>query len=703
MNQKFKIARRNMLAVFLIVSIICSTALVQMGFALTPIQITVNSSKTVAINNFSEGFQLEGQDVYIWQERSAMKQLTVDANFKLVRIWSNIIEPCTRWSESTKTGTWDWSRVDTLLRRIAEVGAEPLICLGFYSWETGGIIAPSGMTKNPQTGLPYSTSWGAYCAEWVKHFKQVGLTVRYYEMINEVYQYWKNDGWPVAQPKLGYFMELYNAAAKAMHAQNPNIKLGNDASIMKGVLDYFVSNGENLDFLSYHGYGTGSLSTSDSEILNAAETKYISESSSYYGVDKARQLYKEKRNIDLPVVKSENNIDYCYSSGTDPRIQKMLGAVYHALTFRVFMLKNYAYNIYFHFASSATSEQREPSGGAGFGMVNSDNNKPWYVYYVHEIFGQNLAVGDKIVESTSSAEDIRVIAWIHGKKLNVMLICKVDQTRTVQLQGLQGKFNFSKIDNTISWKTPNIQTGTISPTDLLTMNGYTVMLLQGAVSTTPSPPSPSVTIFEDNFETGDFSKWTGTSTSSGETATIVNWKPHHGTYHGRFASDVSTNSEYAYCYKIVDNAEMYARGYVYVPRGLPLSDNDDRFYFIRLRTSSQSLAGVGIRHNADVDSWVLYGANGSGLVGPAYANSPTIQTGKWYCIELHWKKDAVQGLVELYVDGAKILQITSIDTSYYGNASKVDFGLISATNVEQTQIIYGDCFKLATAYIGPEA
>lgn len=703
MATNFNITRRNIRAFCLVVCIICSTQLISRGSASTPIQIAVNSSKTIGTNNFSRGFQLEGQDLYIWQQQSPLKQLAIDANFKLVRIWSYIIEPCTGWSESTKTGTWDWSRADTLLRSIAEVGAEPLICLGFYSWGTNGIIAPNGMAKNPQTGLPYSSSWGAYCAEWVKHFKQVGLAVRYYEMINEIYQYWKNDGWPIAQPKLGYFMELYNAAAKAMRAQNPNAKIGNDASIMKGVLDYFISNGENLDFLSYHAYATGSLSTSDSEILNAAETKCIGESSSYYGVDRSKELYKEKRNIDLPVIKSENNINYFYTGGTDPRIQQMLGAVYNALTFRFFMLKNYAYNVYFDFTSSATSEQRKASGGLGFGMINSDNNKPWYVYYASEMFGQNLAVGDKIVESTSSAEDIREIAWIHANKLYVVLICKVNQVRTVQLQGLQGKFNFSKIDNTISWKTPNVQTGTVSSTDILTLNGYTVMLLQGMASALPPPPNPPATIFEDNFETGDFSKWTGISVSSGETATVVNLKPHHGIYNGRFASDARTSSEYAYCYRSIDNTEVYARGYVYVPRGLPLNDNGDRFYFMRLRAGSQSLSGVGIRRNNGVDRWILYGSDGSGLVGPSYAGSSTIQTGRWYCVELHWKKDASQGLVEVYVDGTKILQITGIDTSYYGNANKVDFGLISATSVQQAQIIYGDCFKLATAYIGPEA
>jgi hypothetical protein len=297
---------------------------------------------------------------------------------------------------------------------------------------------------------------------------------------------------------------------------------------------------------------------------------------------------------------------------------------------------------------------------------------------------------------------MRVIAWIHGEKLVVLLICKVGQTTTVQLRGLQGNLNFSKIDNMISWKTPSIQSGVMRSTDLLTMNGYTVMLLQGAPSVAPPSPSPD-TLFEDSFESGDFSKWTGTSVSPGDTATIVNWKPHHGTYNGRFSSDTSSSVEYAHCYKVIDNSEIFARAYVCVPRGLSLSQDDDRFYLVRLRAGSQSLAAVGIKHDGGADKWIIYASDGSKRVGPFYATSPTIQMNRWYCVELHWKKDASQGLVELYVDGMKILKATNIDTSYYGNVAKVDFGLISDTDTEQTMIVYGDCFKLSSTYIGVES
>jgi len=53
----------------------------------------------------------------------------------------------------------------------------------------------------------------------------------------------------------------------------------------------------------------------------------------------------------------------------------MQGAVYNALSIRTSMLKNFVFLTNFHFASSATDN---PQGGLGFGMVNLDNDKPWY-------------------------------------------------------------------------------------------------------------------------------------------------------------------------------------------------------------------------------------------------------------------------------------------------------------------------------------
>jgi hypothetical protein len=360
------------------------------------------------------------------------------------------------------------------------------------------------------------------------------------------------------------------------------------------------------------------------------------------------------------------------------------------------MLKNFVSNVYYCFATSASDEQRNPTGGAGFGMVNADNDKPWYPYYVHAMIGQNLAKGDTLVSSSSSSDDLRTVAWIHGQTLNTLLILKVNQQRTIALNGLTGKVNYTKIDSSIPWTTSMVQTGTIDTSGSIIMNGYTVLLLQDEA------PTAAGYLFQDNFETGSFGKWTSTSTTTGETATVSTLHPHHGSYHGRFTSNAGNQIESAYSIAKIYGSDVYARGYFYLTRGLPLDDNEDRLYFIRFTVNGQSLAGAGIRRISGVDSWVIYARDGATLVGPASAQSPSPQNGRWYCIELHLKSSSTQGQVQLYVDGTKILEISNINTASLDNPDAVDFGLISAMNIQHSVIVYGDCFICSSKYVGPE-
>ena len=750
---------RILVATILIISIFSSILPNDQVLALTPIDVSLNTTKIVTQNALALGFQLDGGEISLWRQSSSLRQLAESANFKLVRVFNNFIEPCTSWSESTRTGTWSWTRADDLVKKIFDSGAEPLIVLGFYSWASSSLLTPKGMSKNPTTGLPYSDSWGAYCAEWARHFKSAGLPVRYYEIINEPFQYWKNDGWPTAQPKLGYFMDLYNSAAKAMRAVNPNVKLGNDASTMKGVLDYFISNGEMLDFLSYHDYATGTTSTPDTQILQAAETKGIVQTNSYYGVEVARQLYKTAKGIQLEVIKSEDNVNYQYSSGTDPRIQQMLGAVYNALSIRTFILNNYNYRVYFHLSDSASAQQQKSTGGAGFGMINNDNLKPWYPYFAQQMISSNLAVGDNVLDSSSTSNDIRVITWQHQDTLNVLLICQVNEARSVNLHGLTGQLSFFKIDNSISWITPQVQTGVINSQNSLSLNGYTVMLLQTGSQTPPYPtptptptpsatpnptaspspkpsptstptPTPSATpkptaspspkpsptlsptptptstpspnvVFADNFESQNFNQWTNTKISSGETASVVRWNFNSGLYSAKFTSNGGANTEDSYVSKTIGESEVYARAYFYVANGLPLADNSDRFYLTELMAGTQYLAGVGIRHNNGVDKWVLYARSGSSWIGPYYVSTSTVAEGQWYCVELHWKQSSSGGVVELFINGALVQQITGLNTGTYGKATSAIFGLSSATGVQNELEIYADSCTISRSYVGP--
>jgi len=345
------------------------------------------------------------------------------------------------------------------------------------------------MATDPSTGLPYPDSWAAYCKEWVKHFKQTGKPVRFYEIINEPWAYF---GW-ANYVKIANFMALFNTAAQAMRTENTDVRLGFDGTNRKPVLNYWLNPsfggthqvGADLDFISFHKYDSGSIGRyDDQQMFNRAETTQLltdpgGPEDGYYGVEDSRQIYYNARGKLIPVINSESNFNSAWQTGTDPKIQQMAGAVWTALVLRAGILKGLNYNIYYSFCSSASWERaNKASGGVGFGMINSDNNRPWYPYYVQWMIGTALNLGDSIAESTSSSDEIRVLSWVDEGKLNTLLICRVDQPRIIYLYGISSQLNITKIDTTISWETPSLQTSIVDSSDPLVVNGYTVMLLQ---------------------------------------------------------------------------------------------------------------------------------------------------------------------------------------------------------------------------------
>jgi len=480
---KFKKVFGVIYAVYLFLSLVVSMMFVSSvsRSPLPQVEVTVDSGKVTGVNNFSVAVMLD-YEWERWRDSSTLRRLAEDAGFKLVAFYTwkgNSPRACSYWSESTKKGTFDWRDADSLVRRILEIGAVPLLSLGGY--DLSSQYLPLGMATNPSTSLPYPDSWATYCAEWVKHFEAVRLPVKYYLITSEPFFYF---GWTADLTKLRYYVELWNAAARAMRAVDPGILLSQDFITAKRVLDYWLNYGDDVDFLDFHKYDSYAVDgvgcCSDAELLRRAETtRFVTTSGGTYGVDEARQKWFNTRGKLLPVIDSECNLNSAWRDGTDPRIQKMIGAVWTALVLRMSILKGLDYSAYFSFGSYARYTQT----GNGFGMINLDNNRPWYPYYVHQWLGNNLNVGDLLVECTSSSDDVRSLAWINNKKLNVLTICKVDQSRRVSIHGVQGQIKYYKIDDTISYSTAQVQTGTINSGTPLHLNGYTVILLQSDTST----------------------------------------------------------------------------------------------------------------------------------------------------------------------------------------------------------------------------
>jgi hypothetical protein len=478
------------LVAFLLLVLISPILFGNSAKAQTQVDITVDPSEVIGTNDYAVGFALDhvmnlGERAFLYN--SDTRQLARDADFKLVRIvdFRSNFQPCTQWYESSQTGSFNWEGVDDLVEKIFDVGAEPLVVLGSFGGYGEDPVVPDGMAIDLSTGLPHPESFAAYCAEWARHFKDSGMSVRFYEIINEAWYYFWDSCGETNTAKRRNLVTLLNTVYDQMREVDSNVLIGTDSSMFKSFLDYYVDNGRGLGFLSFHKYDSGSTSESDSSILNWADRRGFETNSDRYSPNDAQEVWYTSRGANLPVIISEANLSWIWQNGTDPRIQKMLGAVWSALMIRACITEGVQYSCYYLFLSSRNTGRSTETGGCGFGMVNSDDNQPWYPYYVHKMIGNNLKIGDPIVSSSSSESEISPLAWINGNKLNILLICEVNSQISIRLYGVSGQLDYFKVDNTVSWQSPSVQTGVISSTNTFTLNGYTVMLLQQDISEPP--------------------------------------------------------------------------------------------------------------------------------------------------------------------------------------------------------------------------
>jgi len=177
-------------------------------------------------------------------------------------------------------------------------------------------------------------------------------------------------------------------------------------------------------------------------------------------------------------------------------------------------------------------------------------------------------------------------------------------------------------------------------------------------------------IFSDGFESGSFNQWMATRLSTGEAAIVSNSWPQSGTYSARFTSNGGGGSEYASCYKPISTSQdVYLRSYFYISQS-GIVDNNGRFYLSGIYNTDTWIALGGWRRDSgSVLRWVLVMNNGNTGVAQYSSITPALNT--WYSVEPHWLKAAVGGYGELYVNGVMVCSITNIDTSYKGDANRV--------------------------------
>jgi hypothetical protein len=238
------------------------------------------------------------------------------------------------------------------------------------------------------------------------------------------------------------------------------------------------------------------------------------------------------------------------------------------------------------------------------------------------------------------------------------------------------------------WLLDNVNVGSADPYNVAMDANHTLTAVF-----VEAPPA----IFADGFDSGSFSQWTGSSVTSGETATAVNTQFHHGPYSAKFTTNGGGGTERAYVYKDIEaQSEVYVRGYFYIENGLPLQDNDDRFNLFAFMSGSSTIASLSVRRYSGADIWSI-----TSNWGTWYASTGPI-TGQWCCIEFYAKIASTGGTFRMWVNGQLVIERTGLNTASLGNVNSVRAGLVYVYSVTQPVSVYADCLVISNTYIGPE-
>lgn len=217
-------------------------------------------------------------------------------------------------------------------------------------------------------------------------------------------------------------------------------------------------------------------------------------------------------------------------------------------------------------------------------------------------------------------------------------------------------------------------------TTLLTLQ----FVLIPTISHLPSARA-ATSYFSDDFETGDFSKWTLPNGDS--TGTISNQSPvvNSGT-HAAQLSDVS--GQYSYLYTALS--------------GGPRAETYSRFYF-RIAQDSSTLLMMA-RHNGNSSTWEadynqnfhgieIYFWNGANQVYGIYTGHDAISVNTWYCVEVYLNQ-TTSGHAEVWLNGQSIGTVDA-NLSTPNPLSRL---LLYNDNV---QTVYYDDIAVSDSYNGP--
>jgi len=271
---------------------------------------------------------------------------------------------------------------------------------------------PGWMKTDPDGTLDPSDidNYAAFCAGLVKIVNvDLKMHVRYWEPQNE----W--DGTYSQAGKISQIWPIYNACAVAMKKVDPSVKVGGIAMSWDdpAKIREFVRNcGPNIDFISFHRYGSGNATDSTDQIMTSA-MKFGSDMKAYPGLVK-----QVSGGRSIPLILDEFSVDYSWDSG-ETRQFTNVGAVWYASVLRNIAYAGMKYALNWSFKEGP------------YGLIDMDDHqRPVAQLYK---WGTHYLIGDLVsADSTNSRVEAMAILGATNE-YSLLLINTASGPATVQL------------------------------------------------------------------------------------------------------------------------------------------------------------------------------------------------------------------------------------------------------------------------------
>ncbi len=224
------------------------------------------------------------------------------------------------------------------------------------------------------------------------------LYVRYWEIYNEVYFRKIDDDRAL--------WHMYNETAAAIRKVDPTVKIGGYAPcwpVLANIRDFYRNCNQNTDFISYHKYLTGSVSTPTDQLMDQTPTF----------ADDARRIREIAREITpnkpVELALTEYNINFNWKPH-DPRQATHIGATWMASVLN-HLIRN-------HVEIAQTWHSR---GGGTFGLIDDQGN----VRPAGKLLALcNRYLAGEFVQSRSSAKTVECLGFRNAKEAGYLLVNK---------------------------------------------------------------------------------------------------------------------------------------------------------------------------------------------------------------------------------------------------------------------------------------